>query len=238
MQVESALLFETPEQIYSRVFRRRTPAPEVRVEYCRFANANSFARLDNGVLKVRMADVLENAPAPVVEALAYILLSKLFRRPVPKLYSHRYRLYLNRKDVRGSLHRVRQARGRKFLSGTQGVHHNLESVFEELNFRYFHGLMARPGAGPRREASSATMIRPTMQSSSAGFWTAGRRFGWRSNMCCFTKCSICAIRRSTAAAAGAFTPANSGKRSGGSSGWRKPRGCSNNCAASYFPAQN
>jgi hypothetical protein len=160
MQVESALLFETPEQIYIRVFRQlrpRTPAPEVRVEFCRFANANSFARLDSGLLRVRMADVLEGAPAPVLEALAYILLSKLFRRPVPKLYSHRYRLYLNRKDMRRSLHLVRQIRGRKFLSGTQGTHHNLEAVFEELNLRYFHGLMARPNLGWSRTPSRSIL---------------------------------------------------------------------------------
>lgn len=147
MQVESALLFETPEQIYLRVFRQlrpRTPLPEIRVEFCRFANANSFARLADHCLSVRIADVLEGAPAPVMEALAYILLSKLFRRPVPKVYSHRFRLYLHRKEVRRSLHLVRQIRGRKFLSGPRGAHRNLEEIFEELNWKYFHGLMARP----------------------------------------------------------------------------------------------
>jgi len=155
MQVESALLFETPEQIYLRVFRQlrpRTSLPEVRVEFCRFANANSFVRLDNGRMSVRMADVLEGAPAPVMEALAHILISKLFRRPVPRIYSYRYRLYLNRKEMRRSLHLVRQIRGRKFLSGPQGAHHNLEPLFEELNLRYFHGLMARPNLSWSRTA--------------------------------------------------------------------------------------
>ena len=50
VQVESALLFETPAEIYARVFRAlkpRTPLPEIQVEFCRFANANSFIRLES-----------------------------------------------------------------------------------------------------------------------------------------------------------------------------------------------
>ena len=49
MQVESALLFETPEQIFARVFhdlKPRTPLPEIGVEFCRFANPDSYARSD------------------------------------------------------------------------------------------------------------------------------------------------------------------------------------------------
>ena len=161
MQVESAdlnsiLFFETPVEVYARVFRNlkpRTPLPEIIVEFRRFANANSTIRLEEGRLMVRITDVLETAPSPVQEALAYILLSKLYRRPVPRVYNHRYRLYLNRKDVRGRLERVRQARGRKFLSGPKGSCHHLEQVFEDLNFRYFHGLMARPELGWSRTRS-------------------------------------------------------------------------------------
>src|SRR5215471_19736915 len=118
--LRSALFFETPEEIYRRVFRElkpRTPVPQLRVEFCRFANADSFIRLENGRLHVRISDLLEGAPAPVTEALAYILLGKLYRKPVARLYSHRYRLYLNRKDVRRQAQLVRQIRGRKFISG-------------------------------------------------------------------------------------------------------------------------
>ncbi|HSB16740.1 MAG TPA: hypothetical protein VLE22_19975 [Bryobacteraceae bacterium] len=147
MQVESALLFETPAEIWARVYRELRPRsrmPEITIEFRQFAGANTFARLEGGLLRVRITDVLEGAPAPVLEALAYILLSKLFRRPVPRIYHHRYRMYLNRKEMRRSLHLLRQIRGRKLLSGPQGDHYNLETVFEDLNLRYFHGLMARP----------------------------------------------------------------------------------------------
>ena len=147
MQVESALLFETPTEIYARVYRAlkpRSPLPEIRVEFRRFANANSLIRLQNNGLHVRITDLLEGAPAPVMESLAYILLGKLFRRAIPRIYTHRYRLYMNRRDVRRSLHLVRQIRGRKVLRGPKGETCDLDEVFEELNFRYFDGLLARP----------------------------------------------------------------------------------------------
>ncbi|MGO4885480.1 MAG: SprT-like domain-containing protein [Bryobacteraceae bacterium] len=153
---QSALLFESPEEIYARVFRElkpRTPLPRIAVEFCRFANADSFIRFEAGAIHVRVSDLLEGAPAPVAEALAHILLGKMFRRPAARIYTHRYRLYLNRRDVRRQMHLVRQIRGRKFVSGPQGSHYNLEKVFEELNAAHFEGLLARPQLGWSREVS-------------------------------------------------------------------------------------
>ena len=158
--LQSSLFFETPEEIYARVFRElkpRTPTPGLRVEFCRFANADSFIRLENGRLHVRISDLLEGAPAPVMEALAHILLGKLYRKPVARLYSYRYRLYLNRRDVRRQAQLVRQIRGRKFISGPAGEHHNLEEIFERLNRQFFDGLMGRPLLGWSRRASRSLL---------------------------------------------------------------------------------
>src|SRR5690349_6721294 len=144
--LQTGLFFETPEEIWARVFRElkpRTPLPDLRVEFCRFANADSFIRLENGRLHVRVSDILEGAPAPVLEALAHILIGKLYRRDVPRIYSHRYRLYLNRRDVRRQAHLIRQIRGRKFISGPKGEHHDLEKTFERLNAQFFDGLLGR-----------------------------------------------------------------------------------------------
>jgi len=142
--------------VYARVFRRlrpRTPLPEVRVEFRAYANANAQVRLQDGVLLVRLADSLGGAPPDVMEALAEILLSKLFRRPTPRASNDRYRRYLNRREMRHSLDLIRQVRGRKRVEPPQGVYHNLEDIFEELNLRYFFGLMARPALGWSQQAS-------------------------------------------------------------------------------------
>ena len=154
--LQSSLFFETPEETYARVFRElkpRTPMPELQVEFCRFANADSFIRLENGWLCVRISDLLAGAPAPVLEALAHILLGKLYRKPIPRMYSHRYRLYLNRRDVRRQAQLVRQIRGRKFISGPRGENHDLDEVFERLNRQFFNGLLGRPLLGWSRRAS-------------------------------------------------------------------------------------
>jgi hypothetical protein len=150
VHVESTLLFETPEQIFERVFRiikPRTWPPRIAVGFCEFANANSFIRLENGRIEARLSDILRDAPAPILEALAFILLCKLFRKPVPRSYNHRYRLYLNRRDVRHHLQQLRRERGRKQVSAPQGQCYDLEEIFEEINLQYFHGLMARPQIG-------------------------------------------------------------------------------------------
>src|SRR5436190_23677776 len=153
---QSSLFFETPGEIYARVFRElkpRTPLPDLRVEFCKFANADSFIRLENGRLHVRICDLLEGAPAPVLEALAHILLGKLYRKDVPRIYAHRYRLYLNRRDVRRQAHLIRQIRGRKFISGPKGEFFDLEEIFERLNAQFFDGLLGRPQLGWSRGAS-------------------------------------------------------------------------------------
>ena len=154
--LQTSLFFETPEEIYARVFRElkpRTSPPVMRVEFCQFANADSFIRLKAGRLEVRMSDLFAGAPAPVIEALAHILLGKLYRRPVPRVYSYRYRLYMNRKDVRRQAHLVRQIRGRKFISGPKGQHYDLEQIFEQLNARFFDGMLGSPQLGWSRTAS-------------------------------------------------------------------------------------
>jgi predicted metal-dependent hydrolase len=160
MQVETALFFETVEQIYARVFQTfkpRTPLPQITVKFRKFANANSRIRLDAGHLQIDISDLLESAPAPIQEALASILISKLYRKsPEPGLLA-RYRRYLNRSDIRRTMQLVKQQRGRKLLRGPQGSTYDLSALFEELNLRYFHGLMARPELGWSLKRSRSTL---------------------------------------------------------------------------------
>ncbi len=158
--IQSSLFFETPEQIFARVFRElkpRTALPELKLEFCKFANPDSFIKLEAGLMHVRLSDLLAGAPAPVLEALAHILLGKLYRKPAARAYAHRYRLYLNRRDVRRQTHIVKQIRGRKFISGPGGEYRNLEEIFERLNGQFFDGLMGRPQLGWSRGASKSML---------------------------------------------------------------------------------
>lgn len=154
--LQSAIFFETPEEIFRRVFsewKPRTAVPAVQLKFCQFANANSSVRWDASGLHFRITDVLEGAPAAILESLANILMAKLLRRPSPRAHAERYRRFLNRKEMRRSLQLVKQTRGRKFVSGPQGDSYDLEAIFEELNHAHFHGLMARPLLGWSRHPS-------------------------------------------------------------------------------------
>jgi hypothetical protein len=150
VNVASSLFFESPGEIFARVYREirpRTPIPPIDVRYKRFVDPNSRIRLEAGRITVTITDLLEGAPAPVTEALAHILLNKLYRKPIARQHQHRYRLYLNRRDMRHRIDLMRQTRGRKAHKGPAGVTHDLVAVFEDLNTRHFGGMMARPELG-------------------------------------------------------------------------------------------
>jgi hypothetical protein len=158
--LQTAIFFETPQEIFARVFhefRPRTAIPAVQVKFCKFANANSSVRWAEAGLEFRITDVLEGAPAAILESLANLLMAKLLRRPAPRSHSERYRRYLNRKEMRRSLQLVKQSRGRKFVSGPQGEVYDLAAIFEELNAQYFHGWMAQPLLGWSRRPSRVTL---------------------------------------------------------------------------------
>lgn len=138
------------ETAFARAFaecRPRTALAGVVVEFCDFATATSYISLRDGVLRIRLCDVLQHAPEDVWHALGHVLVSKLYRRPVPRRFADRYRRYLNRQDVQALLERVRRERGRKRVLGPSGTVFDLVERFERLNREYFHGLMARPELG-------------------------------------------------------------------------------------------
>lgn len=118
--------------------------PELKVEFFAFTSIKNTIRLRQGKLLVRLSDLLESAPATVLHAIAHILLAKMCRRPVDREDAARYRRYVSSRNISQKAHLVRQMRGRKRLDSAQGRSYDLEAVFEDLNSRFFHGLLARP----------------------------------------------------------------------------------------------
>lgn len=118
--------------------------PELKIEFFAFANLNNTIRLRSGRLLVRLSDLLEGAPESVLRAIAHILLAKIYRKPIDRGRAARYRKYVGSHDIERKAHLVRQMRGRKMLRSPRGHFYDLDVVFEELNARFFNGLMARP----------------------------------------------------------------------------------------------
>ena len=118
--------------------------PELKIEFFAFANINNTIRLREGKLLVRLSDLLEGAPEAVVRAIAHILLAKMYRRPIDRAHAARYRKYVGSHELASKAHLVRQMRGRKRLHSPRGHVYDLDVIFEDLNRRFFHGLMGRP----------------------------------------------------------------------------------------------
>jgi hypothetical protein len=136
-------LLEIFQEIYSEL-RPGSSVPELKVEFFAFANVNNTIRLREGRLLVRLSDLLEGAPDGVLRAIAHILLAKMYRQPIDRRYAARYRKYVGSHEIVRKAHLVRQMRGRKLLRSPRGRFYDLDAVFEDLNTRFFHGLMARP----------------------------------------------------------------------------------------------
>jgi predicted metal-dependent hydrolase len=136
-------LLELFQETYEEL-RPGTSPPEMKIEFFAFANVNNTIRLRQGKLLVRLSDLLEGAPELVLRAIAHILLAKMYRRPIDRGHAARYRRYVGSHDIVRKAHLVRQMRGRKLLRSARGHFYDLDAVFEELNTRFFHGLMARP----------------------------------------------------------------------------------------------
>jgi predicted metal-dependent hydrolase len=127
-----------------RELRHEASIPELKVEFFKFTSIKNTIRMREGKLLVRLSDLLEGAPAPVLHAIAHILLAKMYRRPIDRESAARYRRYVSSQPISRKAHLVRQMRGRKRLDSAQGRAYDLEAVFEDLNIRFFNGLLGRP----------------------------------------------------------------------------------------------
>jgi hypothetical protein len=114
------------------------------VQFFPFANVNNTIRLREGNLLVRLSDLLEGAPDPVLRAIAHILIAKMYRKRIEAAHASRYRKYILSSAVRTKAHLIRQLRGRKRLASARGTHYDLDLIFESLNLRFFGGMQARP----------------------------------------------------------------------------------------------
>lgn len=118
--------------------------PEIEVRFFKFANVNNTVRLREDRLLFRISDLLEGAPESVLHAIAHILIAKIYRKEIDSVQAARYRRYVGSKAITEKAHLLRQMRGRKRIDGPVGNVYHLDEIFEELNARFFHGLMARP----------------------------------------------------------------------------------------------
>ncbi len=153
---------EAARDMFERVFRRLRvgrSVPRFEVEFCAFASLRSQISLRGERAQVRISDLLEPAPAIVLEALAEILLSQLYRRR-PSLEAREcYLAWVCQPSVRRRVDQARRERGRLHLSPPQGQYFDLEAIFTSLNRRFFGGALPACRIGWSQRASRTVLGR-------------------------------------------------------------------------------
>ncbi|MBA2503190.1 MAG: M48 family peptidase [Pyrinomonadaceae bacterium] len=127
-----------------RHFESSRPAPDIDVRFYPYAGLNHTIRLRSGKIYVRIADILKDAPSRVHRALAFTLVAKLLRRPVPEIHLRSYRDYACTPEALRLSDLARKRRGRKIVSGAHGRAYDLDRIFNRLNRRYFDGELPKP----------------------------------------------------------------------------------------------
>ena len=118
--------------------------PEFVVEFHPYAGLTHTIRLREDVVFARLSDMLCDAPLAVLEAIAALLLARLYRRRAPREFLRTYRNFSYATNTRRRLMALRRTRGRKASERPAGDAHDLAPLFDKLNERYFDGALPRP----------------------------------------------------------------------------------------------
>jgi hypothetical protein len=142
--------FRSGAPIFHRMFTRLGLAgrpPHFVVSFYPYANLTHTIRVVEDTVFVRLSDVAESAPLPVLEAAAGILLARLYRRRVPRELLTVYREFALHRNTLRRLNLLRGRRGRIIAHAPRGTHHDLAPLFRDLNLRYFADSLRRPRLG-------------------------------------------------------------------------------------------
>ncbi|HEY6291481.1 MAG TPA: M48 family peptidase [Terriglobia bacterium] len=168
-------------EVFARVFRRLRPGwsfPSFEVRLRRFTGLRSAIRLKkNDVIEAHLSDLLEQAPPLVIEALAEILITHLFRIRTSREANECYKAWTGSSAVARRVEEIRRARSRKRLLPPQGCHFNLVSILEDLNGRFFGGRLGhvRIGWSPKRSRTMLGHYDSSHHSITVTRWLDARR---------------------------------------------------------------
>jgi hypothetical protein len=145
-----AATFPGADRIFHRIFTRlgcEGRPPRFVVELYPYANLAHTMRLRQETAHVRLSDILRDAPVPVIEAAAAILLAQMYRRRLPIELRDLYRQFALAHSTRRHIAHVRRERARRIAHNPRSATHDLEPMFLALNLDYFAGNLRRPRLG-------------------------------------------------------------------------------------------
>jgi predicted metal-dependent hydrolase len=138
------------EAMFLRVFTRigcDERPPHFQVEFYPYSSLVITIRRREEVLYVRFSDLLRRAPLSVLEGAAALLLARVYRRRIPRALVRPYLEYARSDRTRNRISQMRGRRVRLAHTAPQGKQYDLVALFDQLNERYFAGLLERPHMG-------------------------------------------------------------------------------------------
>lgn len=142
--------FPAGARIFQRMFTRvgcHGRPPHFVAEFYPYASLTHTIRLVEDSARVRLSDMFRGAPLAVLEATAAILLARVYRRRAGREFLKTYREFALAHGTRRRLLSMRRKRGRRVASHPRGTHHDLDSLFAQLNRRHFAGKLHQPRLG-------------------------------------------------------------------------------------------
>ena len=133
-----------------RIFTRigcAGPPPAFRVEFYPYASLTLTIRRRDEQVIVRFSDLLQRAPIAVLEGAAALLLAKIYRRRTPRALVAPYNEYAKSHRTRQRIENMRSGRVRRSSLHPAGRHFDMNAMFDDLNTRFFAGLLRKPHLG-------------------------------------------------------------------------------------------
>jgi hypothetical protein len=131
-------------RIFTRLGCQGRP-PHFLAEFYPYANLSHTFRFRGETARVRLSDLLRDAPLPVLEAAAGLLLARAYRLALPRELVEIYRCYCQAPQFRRRLVRIRRRRSTPLSRAAH--HYDLGAMFEKLNRCYFSARLHRPELG-------------------------------------------------------------------------------------------
>lgn len=109
-----------------------------------YSDLKSTIKIERKGTRIRISDILRDAPDEVLKALIHILIARALRRKPASAWLDTFHHYIQRPEVEASHTQMRRTRSRKILSPPQGKYHDLDCSFQRVNRRYFQESLAKP----------------------------------------------------------------------------------------------
>lgn len=120
---------------------------EIVASFYPYISVTHTIRRRGGRWLVRISDHCRDAPAPVLQAIALILGSKIMRRRPPEGAVRLYRQFVGSPAIRQKVLERRRCRGRKHLGPAKGTIYCLDEIFRDLNRSCFGDRIEIRGLG-------------------------------------------------------------------------------------------